>query len=83
MKGARAEAIIERIDLLALHLRSLFDRIDVHDSVARELRVEAAAASHELGTLRKELENDIVRQRIRRNLSASAILRAARDRRPA
>lgn len=79
--ATRADVVAGHIDLLAGQLSSLLTRVDALESAARELRTEAAAAAHALALQKKPLEDDLIRQRIRRSYNATSILRAARDRR--
>lgn len=71
--------LVERADLVAAQLTSLYNRIDAHDRVGAELRTEAGAVAHDLMLLRKDVAAHISRAETRRRVkSAFADARATR-----
>jgi hypothetical protein len=59
-------AVLERIDMIGAKTCSLLIRAEALESAARELRTEAAEASHEVTKLKCELGSGIVVARVRR-----------------
>jgi hypothetical protein len=63
--------LVERADLVAATLTSLYQRIDAHDRVGAELRTEAGAAAHDLMLLRKDITAHISRVKVRRRVKSA------------
>lgn len=60
------------MDMIAGYTTSLFARADALDRAANALRTEAAAATHDLLLLRKELEQLVRRELTRRRLRGAS-----------
>ncbi|HEX3458510.1 MAG TPA: hypothetical protein VHR97_11200 [Candidatus Baltobacteraceae bacterium] len=67
----RIETLVERIELVGKQAISLYDRAEVLERVAGELRTEAAGASHEVMLLRKDLNHQLTRVRTRKRVKAA------------
>jgi hypothetical protein len=68
----RIDRIVERMDMIAGHTTSLFDRADALDRAANALRTEAAAATQDLMVLRRQLEQHITRELVRGRLRGAS-----------
>jgi hypothetical protein len=67
----RIETLVERIELVGKQAISLYDRADVLERVAAELRTEAASASHEVMQLRKDINGQLARAGTRKRVKAA------------
>ncbi len=76
----KTQAAMEQMDMLAAQALSLTVRADAFERVARELRTESAGVVLDLARVRQNLENDVLRHKIRRVYSRREVALSLRRR---